>query len=66
MVNISEFERNKPTETYKIIMRKNKKYEKILSDLSPIMDDTDAALYKAYSDALEDVKEIKKYFLSGK
>tara|TARA_R100000234_G_C4860696_1_gene119065 strand:- start:49 stop:249 length:201 start_codon:yes stop_codon:yes gene_type:complete len=65
MMNISEFERTKPTKTFKIIVGTIAKYERLVASLSPVMDDKDAALLKAYSDTLKDLKEIQKYFLSG-
>ena len=65
MMNISEFERNKPTKTFKIIVGTIAKYERLVASLSPAMDDKDAALLKAYSDTLKDLREIQKYFLSG-
>jgi len=65
MMNISEFERNKPTKTFKIIVGTVAKYERLVASLSPTMDDKDAALLKAYSDTLKDLREIQKYFLSG-
>ncbi len=65
MMNISEFARTKPTKTSKLIMATITKYETLMTSSSPAMDDKDAALLKAYSDMLKDLREIQKYFLSG-
>ena len=65
MMNISEFERNKPTTTFKVMLGTITKYETLVVSLSPPMDDKDAALLKAYSDVLKDLKQIQKHFLAG-
>ena len=65
MMNISEFERTKPTKTFKVILGTITKYETLVASLSSPMDDKDAALLKAYSDILKDLKQIQKHFLAG-
>ena len=64
MPNISEFERNKPTETHKAFEDARTKYESILRDTT-VMDDVDAARVELASIFLKDLKEIYKKFLSG-
>lgn len=65
-MNISEFERTKPTETFKTINEVIEKYETYLRDLECVMDDVTAAKKEVYSEVATDLKKIKIYFLSGK
>ena len=51
--------------TFKIMLGTITKYETLVVSLSPPMDDKDAALLKAYSNVLKDLKQIQKHFLAG-
>ena len=66
-MNISEFERSKPKKTFKLIMGTLSKYERLLeshtSNKSPRPND--AALFETYENIVNDLKAIKKSFLSG-
>lgn len=64
-MNISEFERNKPKKTYKIINDTICKYEKYMDEIDPVMNDVDAAFLDSYQEILKDLINIKKTFLSG-
>jgi hypothetical protein len=65
-MNISEFERQKPKETYKRLNEAIEKYQSYIREIDPIMDDSDCAYIQAYEEALTDLKDIKNIFLSGK
>jgi hypothetical protein len=66
-MNVSEFERQKPKKTFRIIMGTLSKYERLLeshtSNKSPRPND--AALFETYTNIVDDLKAIKKSFLSG-
>ncbi len=64
-MNISEFERSKPTLTHSSIMKAKEKYEKILED-TVIMDAEDSVRVEMASLILKDLKEIYLNFVSGK
>jgi len=63
-MNISEFERNKPKETYKIITETTKKYENILKN-TIVIDESDATKVMMAEEFLEDLNQIHKKFISG-
>ena len=56
-MNISEFERNKPTQTHACILKAKEKYEKILKD-TVIMTEEDSIRVQMASSILKDLKEI--------
>ncbi len=64
-MNLSEFERTKPTETYKAIIKAKDKYETLLKE-TVIMEDTDAVRVEMSRIFLRDLKEIFLKFKSGK
>lgn len=64
-MNISEFERNKPTKTYAAIKSCMDKYENYIRQIDPVMDDTDYAFISSYQEILEDLYDIKSLFLKG-
>ena len=64
-MNISEFERNKPTQTHACILKAKEKYEKILKD-TVIMTEEDSVRVQMASSILKDLKEIYLNFVSGK
>jgi len=64
-MNLSEFERAKPTETYKAIIKAKDKYETLLKE-TVIMEDTDAVRVEMARVFLRDLKEIFLKFKSGK
>ena len=64
MPNVSEFERNKPRETYSAIMKVKEKYETLLKE-TVIMEDTDAVRVEMARHFLKDLKEIFQKFKSG-
>lgn len=64
MSNLSEFERNKPRETYAVIMKAKEKYETLLKE-TVIMEDTDAVRVEMARHFLRDLKEIFQKFKSG-
>lgn len=64
-MNISEFERGKPTETHACILKVKTKYEKILQN-TVIMDEEDSIKVQMASSILKDLKEIYLNFVSGK
>ena len=64
MPNVSEFERNKPRETYKAIIKAKEKYETLLKE-TVIMEDTDAVRVEMSRCFLKDLKEIFQKFKSG-
>ena len=65
-MNISEFERVKPTETYKSIMFCIDKYQAYISEIDPIMTDCDAISIASYQEILKDLENIKALFIRGK
>jgi len=65
-MNISEFERNKPTKTYLRIRSCIDKYSNYIQQLDSVMDDSDAAYIEAYQEILQDLKSIKSLFIEGK
>jgi len=64
MPNVSEFERNKPRETYAAIIKAKEKYETLLKE-TVIMEDTDAVRVEMARHFLRDLKEIFQKFKSG-
>mgnify|MGYP001156688538 CR=1 FL=1 len=64
MSNVSEFERNKPRETYTAIIKAKEKYEALLKE-TVIMEDTDAVRVEMARHFLRDLKEIFQKFKSG-
>ncbi len=65
-MNISEFERTKPRETYKLITDSIKKYKKIIKSKHPPMDDEDAAEISLFEEFIEDLVKIKNNLTEGK
>jgi hypothetical protein len=63
--NISEFERTKPSVTYKLLNCLIEKYSLICADIEE-MDDEDAITKKMSKDIINDLTEFKQVFLSGK
>ena len=63
-MNISEFERVKPTKTYSKITTAIERYEQIIMEL-PIMDDEDAIKVEMAADFATELQKIKKSFLRG-
>tara|TARA_R110002020_G_scaffold19821_2_gene67996 strand:- start:565 stop:759 length:195 start_codon:yes stop_codon:yes gene_type:complete len=63
-MNVSEFERNKPKETYKAIISAKVKYETLLKE-TVIMDDTDAVKVEMANVFLKDLKNIFQKFING-
>ena len=64
-MNISEFERSKPTKTYASIKSCIDKYSSYIQQLDPGMDTADAAYIQAYQEMLQDLKNIKSLFIKG-
>ena len=64
-MNFSEFERTKPTETYKAIIKAKDKYETLLKETA-IMEATDAVKVEMAGAFLKELKEIFQKFQSGK
>jgi hypothetical protein len=64
-MNISEFERTKPTKTYASIRSCIDKYNSYIQQLDPVMDAADAAYIQAYQEMLQDLKNIKSLFIKG-
>lgn len=64
-MNISEFERSKPTQTHASILKAKSKYEKILED-TVVMGEEDSIKVQMASLILKDLKEIYLNFVSGK
>ena len=58
--SISEFEREKPLLTYKLIQGAIYKYERLRDDRQ-----TDAAFFEVYAKVVEDLKSIQKSFVAG-
>ena len=65
-MNISEFERTKPKETYKSITDSIKKYKKIIDNKYPPMDDEDAVAISLCEEFIEDLVKIKNNLIKGK
>ena len=65
MSNISEFERNKPKQTFKKIVFCIKKYKNIASN-TIIEYDEDCIKIEMANDFVRELEEIKKIFLTGK
>lgn len=63
-MNVSEFERNKPTETYKAIISAKVKYETLLKE-TVIMEDTDAVKVDMAGAFLKELKNIFQKFING-
>ena len=63
-MNISEFERQKPRETHKILTNLIKKYKKIIMDM-PIMEDEDAIKIEMAADFTKELENLKKIFEKG-
>ena len=64
MPNVSEFERNKPRETYKAIISAKVKYETLLKE-TVIMDDSDAVKVEMANAFLKELKNIFQKFTKG-
>ena len=58
--NISEFERDKPHVTYKLIQGAISKYERLRDDRQ-----ADTGLFEVYAKVVEDLKLIQKSFVAG-
>ena len=63
-MNVSEFERNKPRETYKAIISAKEKYETLLKE-TVIMDDSDAVKVEMANAFLKELKNIFQKFTKG-
>jgi len=63
-MNISEFERRKPHETYKTLSNLIKKYQKIVMEM-PIMDDEDAIKVEMAADFVKELTNLQKLFEKG-
>ena len=63
-MNVSEFERNKPRETYKAIISAKVKYETLLKE-TVIMDDSDAVKVEMANAFLKELKNIFQKFTNG-
>ena len=64
-MNISEFERKKPRETYKAIQKLVNKYKHIVADME-IIGDEDLTKIEMAADFLKELQEIMKVFKTGK
>jgi len=65
-MNISEFERTKPKETYRSIVNAISKYKKIIDNKYPSMDDEDAVSIGLCEEILTDLVKIKNNLVEGK
>ena len=65
-MNISEFERTKPRETYRSIANAISKYKKIIDNKYPPMDDEDAVSIGLCEEILTDLAKIKNNLVEGK
>lgn len=65
MMNISEFERNKPRVTYKKLNDLIHGYETYVREMDVVMDAEDAAYKHAYMTFLEELKDLRESFLKG-
>ena len=63
-MSISEFERQKPRETHRVLVNLTKKYKKIVKDM-PIMDDEDAIKIEMAADFVKELTNLKKIFEKG-
>jgi len=63
-MNISEFERNKPRKTYKVIQGLINKYKHIVEDME-INEEEDLTKVEMGADFLKELKKIMKTFKSG-
>jgi hypothetical protein len=63
-MNASEFERTKPTETYKAIIKVKEKYETLLKE-TVIMEEADAIKVEMANAFLKDLKNIFQKFKAG-
>ncbi len=63
-MNFSEFERTKPTETYKAIIKAKDKYETLLKE-TVIMEEADAIKVEMANAFLKDLKNIFQKFKAG-
>jgi hypothetical protein len=64
MMNISEFERTKPSETYEAILSAKVKYEKVLKE-TIVMDLSDKTKVEMSSVFLRELREIMRLFKNG-
>jgi hypothetical protein len=64
MMNISEFERTKPRETYEAILSVKAKYEKVLKETT-VMDLSDQTKVEMSSVFLRELREIMRLFKNG-
>ena len=64
-MNISEFERKKPRETYKAIQKLVNKYKHIVADME-IIGDEDLTKIEMAADFLKELQEIMKVFKTVK
>lgn len=70
-MNISEFERSKPTLTYQAIESAINKYQTLLEkyqygNQQLIMENADAVTVQCYREFITDLNNIKGHFLSGR
>lgn len=65
-MNISEFERTKPRETYRSIANAISKYKKIIDNKYPPMDDEDAVSIGLCEEIITDLVKIKNNLVEGK
>ena len=70
-MNISEFERSKPTLTYQAIESAINKYQTLLEkyqygNQQLIMENADAVTVQCYREFIADLNNIKSHFLSGR
>ena len=63
-MNISEFERNKPRKTHKVIQELINKYKHIVEDMQ-INGEEDLTKIEMGADFLKELKKIMKAFKSG-
>jgi hypothetical protein len=70
-MNVSEFERNKPTMTYQALQSTIRKYQSLLEKYQQdgkelIMEGTDAKAANIYRDYLMELQNIQSLFLAGR
>jgi hypothetical protein len=64
--NISEFERDKPHLTYKLIQGAIYKYERLRDANKHLFNrEVDTGLFEVYTKVVEDLKSIQKSFVAG-
>ncbi len=63
MMNINEFERSKPIETYKLFDKLIKKYQE--QAVSDVMDDADEVRRSMAVEMKADLLRLKQIFVSG-